>query len=243
MARHPRAPRAVLFDWGHTLTEYIGDDADKAIEYASDNVLHKQRQTVTRQLKRAVRNFWSTPDAAETQNFNGIVREVLDAAGFVDRELANRYTQVYLDHLGSLIRHHPEAKPLLAELDAREVPAGLICNTLWPSEWHDRLLERDQLLDLFTARVYSSDVGVRKPNRKIFDLACRELGVEDTQMVYLVGDRMDQDVQGGHDAGLVTVWLRNTQDTSKSMDAPDHTINGLCELLDLIDAPKGVRAK
>lgn len=243
MDRHPRIPCAVLFDWGGTLTEYIGDDADKAIEYASDNVLHKQRQTVTRQLKRAVRNFWSAPDTAETQNFDGIVREVLDAAGFADRELANRYMQVYLDHLGSLIRHHSEAKPLLVDLHARGVPAGLICNTLWPSEWHDQLLERDQLLDLLTSRVYSSNIGAHKPNRKIFDAACRELGVEDAQVVYLVGDRMDQDIQGGHDAGLVTVWLRNSKDTSKSMDAPDYVINSLCELLDVIDATKGARVE
>lgn len=55
----------------------------------------------------------------------------------------------------------------------------------------------------------SGELGVAKPDPRIFDLACRHLGVPPKRAVY-VGDRLDVDALAATTAGLRGVWLNRT---------------------------------
>jgi putative hydrolase of the HAD superfamily len=54
--------------------------------------------------------------------------------------------------------------------------------------------------------VASGDVGAAKPDARIFEHACRLLGVHPRDAVY-VGDRFETDALGAAGAGLTGVWL------------------------------------
>lgn len=58
----------------------------------------------------------------------------------------------------------------------------------------------------FDAVLISGELGVAKPHRAIFRIACRVLGVRPSQAVH-VGDRLETDAVGARDAGLHGVWL------------------------------------
>ena len=62
------------------------------------------------------------------------------------------------------------------------------------------------ILDRFSVVVVSEDIGVAKPQRDIFQAACRAVGVSPSACVH-VGDRLDADALGARDAGLTGVWL------------------------------------
>lgn len=60
--------------------------------------------------------------------------------------------------------------------------------------------------DLFDVIVYSAELGIHKPDRRIFDHAAAMLGVSNEECLF-VGDDPDSDVAGALSAGMEVVWL------------------------------------
>ena len=67
-------------------------------------------------------------------------------------------------------------------------------------------LAKCPLTPLFDAIVLSGEVGVHKPDRRVFDLAARRLGVANEECVF-VGDNPDADIVGAINAGMEAVWI------------------------------------
>lgn len=61
---------------------------------------------------------------------------------------------------------------------------------------------------LFDAIVISEAEGVRKPDRRIFDLTLARLGVAPNEAVF-VGDHPEIDIQGAQSAGMRAIWKRD----------------------------------
>lgn len=98
----------------------------------------------------------------------------------------------------------PDAVPTLEELRRRGHLLGMIsaCTEevaeLWPETPFDRL---------FDSTVFSSSVGVSKPDRRIYDLCRDELGVEASDCLF-VGDGANDELPGAESAGMAAVQLR-----------------------------------
>lgn len=97
----------------------------------------------------------------------------------------------------------PDVAPCLAALPAR-VKLGLITNG-------DSIQQRDKVRALglagtFDAVVASADIGIAKPDPRIFRHAAGLLEVAPERCVY-VGDRRDVDARGAAEAGMTGVWL------------------------------------
>src|SRR5438445_215818 len=76
-----------------------------------------------------------------------------------------------------------------------------------PSDVQRRKLAATGLEDAFDAIVISSELGVTKPDRRVYLHACRELGVA-PGLAAMVGDSHPNDVAGPLAAGLgAAVWL------------------------------------
>lgn len=81
--------------------------------------------------------------------------------------------------------------------------------------------------------VMSEEVGLRKPDPRIFQLALDNLGIEPSAACY-VGDHPANDVLGASDAGLTAVWLKGTHDWPEGCDEPRFQIDALSELVPLV---------
>ena len=62
------------------------------------------------------------------------------------------------------------------------------------------------LTPLFDVIVLSGEVGVHKPDRRVFDYATKQLGVPNEACVF-VGDNPDADIVGAVNAGMEAVWI------------------------------------
>ncbi|WBU36835.1 HAD family hydrolase [Homoserinibacter sp. YIM 151385] len=88
--------------------------------------------------------------------------------------------------------------------------------------------------------VASGEVGVAKPDPRIFHLACAVFGVEPHEACY-VGDRLRTDAIGAADAGLTGVWIDRPgvaapEDLAAAAEAGAHVIRTLDELPPLLGA-------
>jgi len=90
-----------------------------------------------------------------------------------------------------------------------------------------RAIKRFNLEKYFEAIVISRDIGIRKPDPEIFNFTLNTLCIESYETIH-VGDSLGDDVQGGKNTGVKTVWIKKmNEDTS---DLPDYTIKSIKEL-------------
>ena len=66
------------------------------------------------------------------------------------------------------------------------------------------------IANLFDAIVYSAELGIHKPDRRIFDHTAALLGFSNEECLF-VGDDPDSDVAGALGAGMEVVWLDHWQ--------------------------------
>jgi putative hydrolase of the HAD superfamily len=103
-------------------------------------------------------------------------------------------------------RLHDDALACLDALRSR-VPGlkiGLITNG--ERDFQLRKVDAVGLTNEVDDVVASGEVGITKPDARIFELACERLGVRQAEAVY-VGDRLSTDALGAARAGLTGVWL------------------------------------
>ncbi len=93
-------------------------------------------------------------------------------------------------------------------------------------------LEKADLTKFFHLIVISRDLGIRKPDPKIFEYVLEKLGVKPEETIH-VGDSMEQDVVGAKAAGIKTVWIKNREEPV--IEEPDYTIRSITELPKIID--------
>lgn len=110
--------------------------------------------------------------------------------------------------LAEAARLEPGTHATLAQLHRAGYRMGIVSNTFVPGFVLDRHLRKLDLLGYFPTRVYSCDVGYRKPHRRIFDQALRALGTPPQETLF-IGDLIDTDVIGAERAGMLSVWKRN----------------------------------
>jgi putative hydrolase of the HAD superfamily len=215
--------KAVLFD----LDDTLHDDTltyRRAAESVSAGVAAERgidANALTAAYVAEADAFWHTiSPAAFTQSLAGLRTTMWGAAlkrvGIEDEALAafcgteyNRYRREYLVLW-------PGALELLERLRARGLKLGMITNGL--AETHRDKIAILQLEDAFDEIFIADEVGLIKPDPRVFVLAAERLGVE-THACVMVGDRLDRDVRGGNDAGMFTIWM-NVRDETIPPEGP-----------------------
>lgn len=85
----------------------------------------------------------------------------------------------------------------------------------------------------------SEAAGIRKPARRIFEVAAEGLGVELGRHGWMVGDNHANDIVGGHEAGLRTIWLPRRAERPAGSVQADHTCASVLDAMRIIAADKG----
>jgi putative hydrolase of the HAD superfamily len=85
--------------------------------------------------------------------------------------------------------------------------------------------------------VTSEEVGVEKPDKKIFEHAINELGLLPTECV-MVGDRLDTDIAGGKGVGMYTVRIKKGKRAAEKSgieNLPDYETSDFSELPGILE--------
>ena len=107
-----------------------------------------------------------------------------------------------------VLRHASVDAGVISTLDQLRdhgIKLAIISNTCVPAHCMDQHLQRENLLQYFPTRIYSSSTFYRKPHRKIFDTALEQLGVTPARAAF-VGDRLQTDIRGARRVGMQTIW-------------------------------------
>jgi putative hydrolase of the HAD superfamily len=152
---------------------------------------------------------------------------------------ASAWFSDYFEHYVAAWSLHHDALRCLDALEATiaGVRFGLITNG--DLAFQRRKVEAVGLDARMERLVASGEVGVAKPDARIFDVACAEFGVRPEQAVY-VGDRLRTDAIGAARAGLTGVWLNRRGDVPSTDVAAEAASLGVIELSSLDELPGAV---
>lgn len=235
-------PTAVTFDCWNTLLRE--EDWHEAHRRRVDALLHAARET-------GARAEWEQASAAFDRAWRRHMELWVDGVASGAREVAHwaMHELAALTHGATfelLVAHFEHAShssrvvPLdgavetVAALAQAGVPAALICDTgLTPGRVVREHLARLGMLDGLRAQLFSDEVGVPKPDARIFRAALGALGIDAAGAVH-VGDLRRTDVAGARGVGMTSVRLRAVYDDPAALPEADRVADSHAALRALL---------
>jgi YjjG family noncanonical pyrimidine nucleotidase len=132
--------------------------------------------------------------------------------GSVHREMGRRYMERYRTHWHWI----DGAQEALKDL-SRQYHVGFITNGF--SETQKLKVRQFGLDRISQCIVISEDIGIMKPDPRIFEHAARLAGVPASSILY-VGDSWTSDIQGGTSCGWDTAWYVKVPNGDEAKKAP-----------------------
>lgn len=199
--------RTILFDLYGTLVDFLPDD------YA--NVLAK----LARRLSIPAPAFteawladWSLLEIGHIETVAEYIEHVCCKVGTSPAEGAvSQAEEAHYRYQAGLLSPRPETLQLLEGLRNHGIGLAIISNC--PPETVE-LWDSCPLSPYFSVAVLSPVVKLRKPDRRIFEVALDELQAEPSEAL-MVGDSWEADVLGAYRAGIKPLWLNVAQKPSQ----------------------------
>jgi putative hydrolase of the HAD superfamily len=227
--------RAVIFDWGGTLTPWRSVDPAQGWRAYADACSEPDRAAaVAAELLAAELASWQRVHH-DSSAFT--FASLLAATGVEEHPEAVRAFRAFWDQTT-----HTDADvlPTLTALRERGLRLGVLSSTWWPGEWHEEGLRRDGVFDQFDACVWSSQLPFTKPHPTAFLTAMKAIGVDDPAECVFVGDRLVDDIYGAKGVGMRAVFVPHSKippEQTEPVDVtPDAVIQRLTDLIPLIDS-------
>lgn len=243
--------RAVIFDWGGTLTPWHTVDvagiwrrsyAERAYpdDVAACDVLAQMLTHVDAELWAAGRTEHRSSRLGDVlsgtaQRLQIAVEHVATAHG------QGAYESEWEPHTFT----DADVAPLWTWLRSQGIAVGVLSNTIWSRDYHRGLFARDGVLHLIDGDVYSSEIDVVKPHADAFLLAAKAVGVDPRECVY-VGDRLYEDVWGPQQVGMRAIHIPHSiipTDQVVEVDViPDATAHTLAEVAGIVAGWQGTQS-
>ncbi len=261
-ALHLIPPRVVLFDYGHTLVDFqrlptaliaayadIRSHLENLVEHELPEV-EDLAHRITGAMDVIVHQSYSEGRLQELDMIDLLTEAFAGIGVTLGPELAQEL--VIIDHRAftdSITVPETTIRALEA-LQAMGLTMGLVSNiTLLPELMRADLTSLG-LAKFLAATTFSSEVGWRKPDRRIFTTMLDRLGAAPWESVF-VGDRLRDDIGGARAVGMRSVLTRQFRDELEGPERaealrirpeelegllPDRDIRSLDELPDVLRA-------
>jgi putative hydrolase of the HAD superfamily len=235
--------KAVFFDIDDTLystTEFAEKARRGAVQAMLARGLRLPFEHVLRELTEVIAEFSSNYEHHFDKLLLRLPRRATD--GVNPAILVAAGVQAYHDAKFRQLRPYPDVPPVLRRLATTDLVRGIITAGLEVKQ-ADKLL-RLGLYEHFTptAIFISDQIGISKPNVKLFQRACDELGLKPRESMY-VGDHPTHDIDPANELGLVTVRVRRGKHAGeRGRTRPRYELRNFKELLTVLRKELNVRA-
>jgi putative hydrolase of the HAD superfamily len=185
-----KAIRAVIFDLWDTLIDF-------------DPVIGRAYQDrVAERLGRDPEELATLWAAGRAVRESGPLREYLVGLG-AEEDAAEELAALRLESTRPLLKPRPGVVETLVELRRRGYLLGLITVC---SDDVEQLWVETPFAGMFDATVFSCSAGLRKPDPRIYHLACEQLAIEPSEAIF-VGDGANDELAGAERVGMRAVLI------------------------------------
>ena len=216
--------KAIIFDAYGTLFD-VNSAAEKCKEKLGDKWegfanywrTTQLEYTWLRSLMRRHKDFWQiTEDSLDkSMNFYNIDNSMRS-------ELLNLY---------KVLSPFTEVRDTLKKLKQSNYKLAILSNGT--PDLLNELVVSNQLIDIFDDIFSIEEVGIFKPDSKVYDIPVKKYKIEKHEVAFLSANTWD--VSGGGNYGFNAVWVNRNNIIFDNLDySPENQINNLKHLLDII---------
>ena len=216
--------KAIIFDAYGTLF-----DVNSAAEKCKDKIGDKWE---------AFANYWRTTQLEYTwlrslmkrhKDFWQVTEDSLDKSMKVfniDNSMRNELLDLY-----KILSPYPEVPEVLKSLKEKNYKISILSNGT-PSLLNE-LVKSNNLENLFDDVFSIEEVGIYKPDSKVYDLPIKKYKIQNKEVAFLSANTWD--VSGGGNYGFNSIWVNRNNSVFDNLDyKPEHQIKNLKELINLI---------
>ena len=216
--------KAIIFDAYGTLF-----DVNSAAEKCKDKIGDKWE---------GFANYWRTTQLEYTwlrslmklhKDFWQVTEDSLDKsmkAYEIDSSMKNELLDLY-----KILSPFKEVPKVLKSLKEKDFKLAILSNGT-PSLL-DELVNSNNLENIFNDIFSIEEVGVYKPDSKVYDLPIKQYQIRTNEVAFLSANTWD--VSGGGNYGYNSIWVNRSNNTFDNLDyVPKYQIEDLSKLLDII---------
>jgi len=234
--------RAVLFDFGHTLVDFAR--TEEALREAYTVVRARLAGWVEDrappEVDELVERIAGAVDDMVGRSYMerrleeldqvALFEEAFAAIGYeLPRELLREVAEIDHDSFSRSLQAPLETVETLARLREMGLRLGVVSNVSLLPHKLGADLDRLGIGRYLDAAAFSSEVGVRKPDPRIFRHALRAIDTDPAGAVF-VGDRMNDDIVGAQAVGMRTILTRQFRQEDPGVVIPDAVVDRLSEV-------------
>ena len=216
--------KAIIFDAYGTLF-----DVNSAAEKCKDKIGDKWE---------AFANYWRTTQLEYTwlrslmkrhKDFWQVTEDSLDKSMKVfniDNSMRNELLDLY-----KILSPYPEVPEILKSLKEKDYKLSILSNGT-PSLLNE-LVKSNNLENLFDDVFSIEEVGIYKPDSKVYDLPIKKYKIKNNEVAFLSANTWD--VSGGGNYGFNSIWVNRNNSIFDNLDyRPQYEVKSLKELINII---------
>ena len=216
--------KAIIFDAYGTLF-----DVNSAAEKCKDKIGNKWE---------GFANYWRTTQLEYTwlrslmkrhKDFWQVTEDSLDKsmkAYEIDSSMRNELLDLY-----KILSPFKEVPEVLKSLKDKDLKLAILSNGT--PDLLEQLVKSNNLENLFDNIFSIEEVGIYKPNYKVYDIPIKEYQINKNEVAFLSSNTWD--VSGGGNYGYNSIWVNRNQNIFDNLDYnPRYKIKNLLELMHLI---------
>ena len=216
--------KAIIFDAYGTLFD-VNSAAEKCKSKIGDKWENFANYWRTTQLEYT----WLRSMMSKHKNFWQITEDSLDKS--MKKFRINNNMRSELLDLYKILSPYPEVRETLKQLKNKNYKIAILSNGT-PSLLNE-LVEKNDMKNLFDDIFSIEEVGVYKPDAKVYDIPIKKYGIKKNEVIFLSSNTWD--VSGGGNYGYETIWVNRDNNVFDYLDyKPKNQIISLKGLLDII---------
>jgi 2-haloacid dehalogenase len=222
--------KSIFFDADDTLFDYPRAERAALLACLEKFAVAIDPETFTAAYRRHNRDVWQAFERGETDQAALRVERFRRLADELNLEglPLERLSSFYLETLADQSQLLPGALATVRKL-AEVFPLALITNGI--ASVQNKRFAASPITAFFRSIVISEEVGIAKPDPRIFKPALQKVGVEAADVLY-VGDSITSDMAAARNAGMDFCWLNPKRIPVPAGHAPVFIITAIKELLD-----------
>ena len=225
-----RKYKSVFFDADDTLFDYPKAERAALLACLCEFRISTEPEIFLNAYQRHNHDLWQAFERGETDQASLRVerfRRLAAEVAIPDLPL-ERISSFYLEMLAGQSQLLPGALATVRAL-AKKFPLALVTNGI--ASVQNSRFAASPIIRHFQAVVISEEVGIAKPDPRIFTPALQKIGVEAADVLY-VGDSVTSDMAAARNAGMDFCWLNPNGIPAPTSYNPAFIITSIKELLD-----------
>ncbi len=142
------------------------------------------------------------------------------------------FSKFYAKHLAKASFLYEDSISLVESL-SKDYKLIMVTNGL--KYVQDNRIGKSPIAKFFKNIIISEEVGVSKPDPKIFELAVKNINYTDKSKILMIGDSLTSDIQGGINFHIDTCWYNPKRLINKTNFIPTYEISNLLDLKNILN--------